>query len=242
MNLSLTAKLKKIYFFPNISTTRVIIDILFGFFFLLQNDVVRHCLFWFHLLHCCGLYIHVFFTKSCLHIHHNCEVCFCSVLYTRHRFVVKSKHVLFVLYFIHLFLHFTPDPEKTVPSVCLCVCLSVVWTDSFSIGKYSRNPLYNTTDPFSTKLVTSYPWVQGSHFFFFLIGYTLIKWPISYQTFVFVRNIKTVIIMIFSSKHLEVNIMEQRRGQSVAIVTGLYMYEEWFLFSFFIQQKVGSGL
>lgn len=45
MNLSLTAKLKKIYFFPNISTTRVIIDILFGFFFLLQNDVVRHCLF-----------------------------------------------------------------------------------------------------------------------------------------------------------------------------------------------------
>lgn len=108
-----------------------------------------------------------FFTKSCLHIHHKCGVCFCSVLYTRHRFVVKSKHVLFVLYFIHLFLHFTPDPEKTVPSVCLCVCLSVVWTDSFSIGKYSRNPLYNTADQFSTKLVTSYPWVKGSHFFFF---------------------------------------------------------------------------
>lgn len=48
--------------------------------------------------------------------------------------------------------------------------------------------------------------------------------------------------MIFSSKYLVVNIMEQRRGQSVAIVTGLYMYVEWFCFHFFFQQKEGSGL
>lgn len=123
MNRSLTAKLKKIYFFPNISTTRVIIDILFGFF--IAERCCKTLSFLISFVALLWIIYSCFFTKSCLHIHHKCGVCYCSVLYTRHRFVVKSKHVLFVLYFIHLFLHFTPDPEKTVPSVCLCVCLSV---------------------------------------------------------------------------------------------------------------------
>lgn len=143
-----------------------------------------------------------------------------------------------MLYFIHLFLHFTPDPEKTVPSVCLCVCLSVCLLSG-------RIPLVlvNTVVILSTiPLIHFQP--NLSHRILgcrgvssFQIGYTLIKWPISYHTFVFVRNIKTVIIMIFSSKHLEVNILEQRRGQSVAIVTGLYMYVEWFCFHFLSNKK-----
>lgn len=109
-----------------------------------------------------------FFTKSCLHIHHKCVVCFCSVLYTRHRFVVKSKHAFCVVFysFVSAFHTWSREDCPVCLSLCLSVCLSVVWTDSFSIGKYSRNPLYNTADPFSTKLVTSYPWVQGSLFFF----------------------------------------------------------------------------
>lgn len=130
MNRSLTATLKKIYFFPNISTTRVIIDILFVFFFIAER-CCKTLSFLISFVALLWIIYSCFFTKSCLHIHHKCGVCFCSVLYTRHRFVVKSKHVLFVLYFIHLFLHFTPNPEKTVPSVCLCVCLSVCCLDGF---------------------------------------------------------------------------------------------------------------
>lgn len=161
MNPSLTVKIK-IYYFPNIITPHVIIDI---FYVSLQNDVVRHCLFWFHMLHCCGLFIHFIFTTSCLHIHHMCGVCICSV-WKQSSVVVKSKHVLFVLYRIYLVLHFTPDPEKTVSSVCLCVSLSIVWmTASFSFGKYRRIPSLQCHWSVSTKLVKPYSWVQGVTFF-----------------------------------------------------------------------------
>lgn len=161
MNPSLTVKIK-IYYFPNIITAHVIIDI---FYVSLQNDVVRHCLFWFHMLHSCGLFIHFIFTTSCLHIHHMCGVCICSVC-KQSSVVVKSKHVLFVLCRIYLFLHFTPDPEKTVSSVCLCVSLSIVWmTASFSFGKYRRNPSLQCHWSVSTKLVKPYSWVQGVTFF-----------------------------------------------------------------------------
>lgn len=161
MNPSLTVKIK-IYYFPNIITAHVIIDI---FYVSLQNDVVRHCLFWFHMLHCCGLFIHFIFTTSCLHIHHMCGVCICSVC-KQSSVVVKSKHVLFVLYRIYLVLHFTPDPEKIVSSVCLCVSLSIVWmTASFSFGKYRRNPSLQCHWSVSIKLVKSYSWVQGVTFF-----------------------------------------------------------------------------
>lgn len=168
MNRSLTAKLKKIYFFPNISTTRVIIDILFVLFFLLQNDVVRHCLFWFHLLHCCGLYIHVFSPRAAYIFITSVESV--SVQFCTHVTVLSwnlSMCFLCCILFICFCISHLIQRRLSRLFVSVSVCLSVVWTDSFSIGKYSRNPLYNTTDPFSTKLVTSYPWVQGSHFFFF---------------------------------------------------------------------------
>lgn len=165
MNRSLTATLKKIYFFPNISTTRVIIDILF--FFLLQNDVVRHCLFWFHLLHCCGLYIHVFSPRAAYIFITSVESV--SVQFCTHVTVLSwnlSMCFLCCILFICFCISHLIQRRLSRLFVSVSVCLSVVWTDSFSIGKYSRYPLYNTTDPFSTKLVTSYPWVQGSHFFF----------------------------------------------------------------------------
>lgn len=108
-----------------------------------------------------------FFTKSCLHIHHKCGVC--SVQFCTHVTVLSwnlSMCFLCCILFICFCISHLIQRRLSRLFVSVSVCLSVVWTDSFSIGKYSRNPLYNTADPFSTKLVTSYPWVQESHFFF----------------------------------------------------------------------------
>lgn len=135
--------------------------------FLLQNDVVRHCLFWFHLLHCCGLYIHVFSPRAAYIFITSVESV--SVQFCTHVTVLSwnlSMCFLCCILFICFCISHLIQRRLSRLFVSVSVCLSVVWTDSFSIGKYSRNPLYNTTDPFSTKLVTSYPWVQGSHFFF----------------------------------------------------------------------------
>lgn len=146
MNPSLTVKIK-IYYFPNIITAHVIIDI---FYVSLQNDVVRHCLFWFHMLHCCGLFIHFIFTTSCLHIHHMCGVCICSVC-KQSSVVVKSKHVLFVLYrilFVFAFHSWSREDCLDRLFVSVSVCLLSGWLLPLVLVNTDVFPLYNATDLF----------------------------------------------------------------------------------------------
>lgn len=143
MNPSLTVKIK-IYYFPNIITAHVIIDI---FYVSLQNDVVRHCLFWFHMLHCCGLFIHFIFTTSCLHIHHMCGVCICSVC-KQSSVVVKSKQCNDFIVFICFCISLLIQRRLSRLFVSVSVCLLSGWLLPLVLVNTDVFPLYNATDLF----------------------------------------------------------------------------------------------
>lgn len=145
MNPSLTVKIK-IYYFPNIITAHVIIDI---FYVSLQNDVVRHCLFWFHMLHCCGLFIHFIFTTSCLHIHITCVESVSVQFVNSHRLLWNpSMCFLCCIVFICFCISLLIQKRFSHLFVSVSVCLLSGWLLPLVFVNTDVIPLYNATDLF----------------------------------------------------------------------------------------------